>query len=103
MTEENQENRKLTVADPVDPETLQAIEALQSQRIQIADRLLDLKNEEVRLLRMAQGVDTEKARVFESINVARGLSPHFPLEIDAKTGNIKPLAPLPDATDAAAE
>lgn len=102
MTTENQEP-KLTINDPVDAETLKHMEELQIRRAQVAERLLDLENERVRLLRMAQGVDMERSRVFETINLVRGLPTDFPLEIDAKTGSIRPLRELPAQEVAAAE
>jgi hypothetical protein len=92
-------SRKLTTQDPVDAETLGKIERLQNTRLQLADRLLDLEQEKVRVLRTVSAVDTERARVFEEINVSRGLAPNFPVEIDAKTGKLTPLQ-APEAESA---
>lgn len=95
-------SEKLTVQDPVDSETLARIERVQTVRIQLADRLLDLEQEKVRVLRAASNLDAERIRIFEEINVARGLSPNAPVEIDAKTGAIT-LLQVPAAPETAVE
>lgn len=80
--------KKLSPDDPVDADTLVKFGQLQASRMQCAERLLDLEQERVRVLRAAASLDTERQRIFESILVARGLAPNFPVEIDAKTGKI---------------
>ena len=89
MTENVVEPRKLTLQDPVDAQTLGLIEKMQNMRVQLAERLLDLEQEKIRTLRAASNLDVERSRVFEEINVARGLAPGAPVEIDAKTGVVK--------------
>lgn len=83
---------KLTLEDPVDATTLNKMRELMMMRQQAADRLLDLEEEKIRTLRVAAGVGQERQKLFESILVARGLPPNFPVEIDATTGKIAPVA-----------
>ncbi len=94
---ETESEKRLSFDTPVEPETLKRLEELQGARTQVADRLLDLEQERIRLLRAATQIDTEKQRTFESILVSRGLTPNFPVEIDAKTGVLKLLAEPPTA------
>ena len=92
MSDQNESNQpKLTLTDPVDAETLRKFQQLQASRLQIADNILGLEQEKVKLLRAAQNIDAERQRMFEGVLLIRGLPPNYPVEIDAKTGNIKPL------------
>lgn len=92
MTE--QDSSKLTIDDPIDGDTLKRFEELQTLRMQFSDRLLDLEQEKIKVLRAATGLDMERQKLFESVLVTRGLPPTHPVEIDAKTGLIKLLKPL---------
>lgn len=87
---------KLTINDPIDAETLQKFSQLQMSRVQVAERLLDLEQEKVRTMRAAAQIDTERQRLFETVLVARGLPPNFPVEIDAKTGLMKAVEGFED-------
>ncbi len=89
QTESNQP--KLTLADPVDAETLRKFQQLQLSRTQVADNLLNLEQDKIRLMRAASNIETERQRLFENILLVRGLPPNFPVEIDAKTGVMKPV------------
>jgi hypothetical protein len=92
MTDQNESNQpQLTLSDPIDPDTIKRFQQLQSSRLQIADHLLGMEQEKVRLLRAAQNVEAERQRLFEGVLLARGLPPNFPVEIDALTGVIKPI------------
>jgi len=91
------ETKKLTVEDPLDPDTLEKFKQLQTARLQLAERLLDLKEEEIRLLRLAGGVAQERTKLFETVLVSRGLPPNFPVEIDAVTGKFTLVQPLPES------
>ena len=86
--------KKLTLDDPVDADTLTKFSDLQSARLQAAERLLDLEQEKIRTLRAASNIDTERQRLFEAVLMSRGLPPNAPVEIDAKTGKVTPL-PVP--------
>jgi hypothetical protein len=83
--------KKLTIDDPVEPELLAKFGQLQQARMQCAERLLDLKQEEVRVLRAAANVDAERQKIFEGLLLSRGLPPNFPVEIDAKTGKMNAI------------
>ncbi len=84
-----EELKKLSIEDPVSPGDLARFGELQMARGQIAERLLELKQEEIRTLRAASNVDTERQRLFEKVLMERGLPPTAPVEIDAKTGTVK--------------
>lgn len=84
MTTEN----KLSVQDPVSAEDLAKLGEIQGTRLQVAERLLELEQEKIRVLRAASNIDTERQRIFEKVLTERGLPPNAPVEIDAKTGKI---------------
>jgi phosphoenolpyruvate-protein kinase (PTS system EI component) len=93
---------KLTIADPVAPETLAKFAELQTARLQAAERLLDLEQDKIRVLRAASSIDTERQKLFEEVLIARGLSPTAVVEINAQTGLITPVgspppSPAPEA------
>jgi hypothetical protein len=54
----------------------------------MADRLLDIEMDKVRVLASAQRIDNEKIRIFESVLLERGLPPNTVVEINAETGAI---------------
>lgn len=84
---------KLTIQDPVDPETLQQFTALDSARYDIGDQLLDLEQERIKLLAAAHQVDAQKKRLFERVLVERGLDTSAPVTIEFKTGMISLVKP----------
>lgn len=81
--------QRLTPDDPISPEQLNQLALLQNSHQDIADRLLVLEKEKVKLLAASRRLDDERQRVFESILVDRGLAPNADVEIDASTGKIK--------------
>jgi len=93
---DEQTTQKLTLENPVDAETLKKLSELRDSRLRIGDQILDLESEKVRLMVAVRQIDAEKQRVFEKILMDRGLPPSFPLEINGETGEIKPLAPMPE-------
>ena len=93
MTDEIKEApKKLTLEDPIDSETLKKLSELRETRLQIADRLVDLEIERVRMMVAVRQIDGEKNRLFEKTLVDRGLPPGFPVNVDGQTGKIHPLA-----------
>ena len=90
-TPATQPEKKLTLDDPIDSETLGKLGQLQQARLQCADRLLDLEQERVRILRAAAQVDAERQKVFEGVLLSRGLPPNFPVTIDGATGKMTPI------------
>ena len=87
QTESNQP--KLTIADPVDAETLKKFQQLQSSRLQVAEHLLNIEQDKIRLMRAASNIEAERQRLFEEVLMSRGLPPNYPVEIDGKTGVMK--------------
>lgn len=87
------EAKKLTANDPVEPDTRKRLEELAGARFDVAERLLDLEQEKVKLLVAANRLDEERNRVFEKILMDRGMAPTTPIEIEAQTGNIRVLRP----------
>jgi len=79
---------KLAPDAPVSAATLQRLQQVQFARQQMADRLLDIEMDKVRVLASAQRIDNEKIRIFESILLERGLPPNTVVEINAETGAI---------------
>lgn len=82
------ENKKKTINDPVEPETVKQLADLTAARYDAADALLELEQRRVTILVSAKQIDDEKARVFNRILLERGLPPGTPVEIDGQTGQI---------------
>jgi hypothetical protein len=85
---EDSRPQKLTVDDPVSKEIISELKDLSTARANIAMSLLDLEQERVRLLGAAHQVDTQNSRIFERINMERGLAPDTSIEIDPESGKI---------------
>lgn len=91
MSTQTEPTEQKTLDTPVSAEDLAKFAQLQGARLQIAERVLDLEQEKVRALRAAANIDAERQKLFEKILVERGLPPGFPVEIDSKTGTMKPV------------
>jgi len=83
-----EEPKRLTLEDPVDPETLNELRSLQEARAGVADNLLSLRLEEIHLLAAARKIDDQHGRLFERCLIDRGVSAGARAEIDAKTGKV---------------
>lgn len=81
--------KKLTLDDPVDKQTMAQLEELEQRRLQVADRLLDLEQEKVKVLGAAHQIDQQRHRIFEKILLERGLPPNAPATIDAQTARVQ--------------
>lgn len=81
--------QRLTLNDPVPLETLQQFNQLESARVEIAMRVLELEQERVRLLAGAHQLDQQQRRMFEKVLVERGLQANTPVDIDSTTGQLK--------------
>jgi len=91
-----EEPKRLTLEDPVDPETLNELRSLQEARAGVADNLLSLRLEEIHLLAAARKIDDQHGRLFERCLIDRGVSAGSMAEIDAKSGKVilmKEVAP----------
>jgi hypothetical protein len=80
--------KKLTLNDPVDPKTLRRIGDIQNRRDQIANALLDLEQEKIRILVEGRRLDDERDKLFAHIVLTRGLLPGTTIEIEPETGKI---------------
>jgi hypothetical protein len=89
------EAKRLTIQDPVDPDTMQQFTALDSARYEIGSNLLDLEQERIKLLAAAHQVDAQKKRMFERVLTERGLPSDTKVSIDFKTGAMTLLSPTP--------
>lgn len=84
---------KVTPNDPVDELTRKKLDELGNVRLDIADRLLDMEMERIRLLVSVQRLDEERIKIFDKILMDRGLPPGTPVEVEAQTGALKILRP----------
>jgi len=91
----NESDRKLTINDPVDPDTLKRLADVHDARQQLALQLLEWEEEKVRLLVAARPLREERTKLFEKILIDRGLPPSFQVDIDLTTGKLHPHGPLP--------
>ena len=74
MSEELREAaEKLTVKDPVDQETMRQLEGVINARSEVANKLANIRLEEIHLLAAIRQLDNEKETMFEAILSARGL------------------------------
>lgn len=87
------ESRQLTLADPVDPETLAKLSEVENAKLQVGAQLLELEQDRVRLLAAAHRLEEQRMRVYEKILIDRGVTGHEPVEIDAETGAINLMRP----------
>jgi len=87
------ERKSLTINDPVDAADLQRLGDLQAKRYEVADMLLSLEQDKVKLLVQARQIDDMKSQLFTRIVTDRGLPAGFAVEIDAKTGMLVPMEP----------
>jgi hypothetical protein len=78
----------LSVTDPVSQDQLKRLQDLATSRARVADRLLSLEQEKVRLLVFAQETDKAQSLVFESVLAERGLPLDTKVEIQ-ENGEIR--------------
>jgi len=90
-----EETQKLTVNDPISPEILAQFNELEDSHYKVANHLLSIEQERIRLLSAAHQVDLQRQRLFEKVLMERGLAPTTQVEIDSKTGTLKLLEKAP--------
>jgi len=93
MTDENESQKRLTLEDPVDPEVLTHLEVLHNHWMDLAERNARLDQEKIQILAALKRLDDEKQKVFEAVQVERGISPTKMVSIDPKTRCVKILNP----------
>jgi hypothetical protein len=101
MTENEQ--KALTIEDPIDAETLGRLEQNSDHFVHISTRLAELELEKVRILVALRGLAEDKNRIIEKCLVDRGLSPNTAVEINPTTGQITSLRPPTRVAEAEAQ
>jgi hypothetical protein len=82
------ETKSLTRQDPVDPQTLQNLEALSNTKQELAIRLADLEVEKLNLLGTLRRVGMEFDQQIVKILTDRGIDPQTQVQINPKDGVI---------------
>jgi len=88
MTDDSAPKALLT---PLDPESLMALQRHQEIRAKIAHDMLELEQEKVRLLVLAQGFDKEAHSLFAKLLTERGQNADAKVYVDFKDGLLKPV------------
>ncbi len=94
---------KKTVRDPVDRATLDRLTDLHANRAQIAEQMLDIEQEKVRLMIVVRRLDDERNQIFARVLTERGLAPNTPIDLDPRTGQIELLRPEPPQPEVAVD
>jgi hypothetical protein len=76
---------------PVDPAQLEQIENLQNAWTSLAEQNARLDQQKIQILAALKRFGEEQNRVFERIQIERGLSPDVRISIDPKTGLVEVL------------
>lgn len=90
---------RLTVDDPVSNETLAQFSEIEDAFTRVAVRLLHLEQEKIQLLAAAKRATDERQTLFESVLIARGVSPSAGVTLDSVTGKLtlrKATPPAPE-------
>lgn len=87
---------RLTPEDPISKEVLAHLELIYEKRAGLAERVMDLEMQRVRLVALASGLDEERARIFQRELTLRGLPPSTKISVDPVTGKID-ILDLPKA------
>jgi hypothetical protein len=96
MTDEvKQEQPKLTLEDPVDPEQVQQLERLRNARAELADESVHLDLRKIQILAALKRVETEQAAIFEALLTERDLPLTTQVVIDSNTGKIEVIEKNP--------
>lgn len=88
MSDDTNGQEKVNPDSPVPKEELDELQSLQESRLDLADRLLKLEMERIRILAAAKRVNDQHQLKFEALLAERGLDPSTPVEINASTGKI---------------
>lgn len=95
----NGDARRLTLEDPVPPETLAAFRQIKGAQSEIGLELMALEERKIQLLAGNKKLREQHDRLFHAILMERGLPPQTPVEIDGKSGRVlvrTPEAPSPE-------
>jgi len=91
MSNEAAGPKRLTVEDPVTPEQLEQLEQLQTAWTGLAEENARLDQRKIQILAALKRLGDEQTRLFETIQVERGLSPRAKISIDPKSRQIEVL------------
>jgi hypothetical protein len=85
MTDESTGPKRLTVEDPVTPEQVEQLEQLQTAWTGLAEENARLDQRKIQILAALKRLGDEQSRLFELIQIERGLSPQAKISIDPKS------------------
>lgn len=85
MTDESTGPKRLTVEDPVSPEQVEQLEQLQTAWTGLAEENARLDQRKIQILAALKRLGDEQSRLFELIQIERGLSPRAKISIDPKS------------------
>lgn len=91
MTDESIGPKRLTVEDPVTPEQIEQLEQLQTAWTGLAEENARLDQRKIQILAALKRLGDEQSRLFEVIQIERGLSPRAKISIDPKSFLIEVL------------
>lgn len=94
---QNGEAKRLTLDDPVSPETIAQFQQLSEATSTVALDLLALEERKIQLLAISKKLREQHDRLFQGILVERGQPPQAPAELDTKTRKILLKTPPPQA------
>lgn len=93
MINENDSSKRLTVEDPVDPAYIQQLENLQGAWVDLAEENARLDQRKIQILAALKRIGDEQSKLFEMIQMERGLPPTAHISIDPKTMKVEVLDP----------
>ena len=79
--------------EPVGPEDLGRLNNLQVARRSLADKLLQLETEKIRLMAASKRVDDEWNGLFQRVASERGIDPSSLFDVNPNTGEIQVAQP----------
>jgi hypothetical protein len=84
----NGEAKRLTLDDPVSPETLSYFQKIMDARAQLGLELLNLEERKITILASNKKLNEQHYRLFQGLLMERGLPPNTQAEVDAHTGKL---------------
>lgn len=93
MADENGAPKRLTLEDPVDPSVITHLDTLHGHWMNLSERLTLLEQEKIQILAALKRIDDEKHKIFEQVQIERGVSPDMSVSIDPKTRLVEVLNP----------
>jgi hypothetical protein len=91
MADEATGPKRLTVEDPITQEQLDQLDQLQTAWTGLAEENARLDQKKIQLLAALKRIGDEQTRLFEILQVERGLSPRAKISIDPKSRKIEVL------------